>query len=107
MVQHSSPGTVAPVQTDSVDQRSSKLMEMMSQLLTLVGQLEIRGQHEQNSGGPPKRQTERFSGGTVLCLVSYRCGQEGHLQEAVHNQGRSLQIRKLTIQLNLNLTTHA
>ena len=44
-------------------------MEMMPQFLTLVGQLEMRGQHEQSNGGPPKRQTERFSGGTVLCLV--------------------------------------
>ena len=34
LVQHSSPGTVAPVRVDSVDQRSRKLMEMMAQLLT-------------------------------------------------------------------------
>ena len=65
LVQHSSPGTVAPVRLDSVDQRSSKLMEMMTQLLTRVEQLEMRSQREQNSGGIPQRQTERFSADTV------------------------------------------
>ena len=35
LVQHNSPGTVAPIQVDSVDQKSSKLMEM-AQLLTGV-----------------------------------------------------------------------
>ena len=42
----------------------------------------MRGRHEQNSGGTPKRQTERFSAGTVSCdqeaVVCYRCGQDGH-----------------------------
>ena len=54
LVQHSSPGLVAPVRVDSVDQRSSNLMEMMTQLLTRVEQLEMRGQREQNSGGIPQ-----------------------------------------------------
>ena len=51
LLQHSSPGTIASVQVDSVDQ----LMEMMAQLLPRVEQSEMRGQLEQNSGGPPKR----------------------------------------------------
>ena len=62
LVRHSSPGTVAPVQVDSMDQRSSKLKEVMTQLLTRVEQLEMRGQCEQNSGGIPQRQTKIFSG---------------------------------------------
>ena len=66
LVKHNSPGTVAPVRVDSVDQRSSKLMEMMAQLLTRVEQLEMRGQHEQNSGGIPQRKTKIFSRYSVL-----------------------------------------
>ena len=42
----------------------------------------MRGQREQNSGGTPKRQTERFSADIVSrdqeAVVCYRCGQEGH-----------------------------
>ena len=107
LVQHSSPGTVAPVQVDSVEQKSSKLMEMMAQLLTRMERLEKGGQREQDNsgmaqlltrmeqvekrgqqggqreqdnGGPPKGQTERP--GTVprnqTTVVCYRCGQEGH-----------------------------
>ena len=78
LVQHNSPGTVAPVRVDSVDQRSSKSMEMMAQLLTRVEQLEMRGQREQNSGGIPQRQPERYSADTVFrdreAVVCYRCG---------------------------------
>ena len=71
---------------DCVDQKSSKLMEMMAQLHTRMEQLEMRSQREQNSGevsgGPSKRQMERSQTGTVShdhgAVVCYRCGQEGH-----------------------------
>ena len=97
LVQHSLPGTVAPVQVDPVDQRSGKLMEMMAQLLT---RLEMRGQREQNSGGTPKRQIQQ-----VLCLMIKKllCAigvdKRAILHEAVHNQGRSLQIRGKLVSL--------
>ena len=57
-------------------------MEMMAQLLTRVEQLEIRGQREQDNGGPPRRRTERPRAGTVPhnqeTVLCNRCGQEGH-----------------------------
>ena len=42
----------------------------------------MRGHREQNSGGIPHRQTERFSADTVSrdreAVVCYRCGQDSH-----------------------------
>ena len=91
LMQHGSLGAVAPVQVDCRDQKNSSLMDMMAQLLTWVEQLELRNQRERsssdnqcqgnNSGGLPKRQTERSQAGTVSRdreVVCYRCGQEGH-----------------------------
>ena len=58
LVQHSSTGTVAPVQVDYVDQKNNNLMDMMSQLLTRMKRLEMGIQHDKNTDGLPKTRPE-------------------------------------------------
>ena len=41
LVQHSPPGTVAPVQVDCVSQKNSNLMNVISQLFARVDRLEV------------------------------------------------------------------
>ena len=53
-MQHSSSGTVAPVQVDYVDQKNSNVMDMMSQLLTRMERLEMGMQHDKNTDGLPR-----------------------------------------------------
>ena len=55
LVQHSSPGTVAPVQVDYVDQKNNNLVDIVAQLLTWVEQLEMGNQCEKTSVSLPKR----------------------------------------------------
>ena len=80
-MQHSPPGTVAPVQVDYVGQKNSNLMDMMSQLLARVERLEVGIQRDRSTtGGLPKTQPE--TSGMVShdweVVVCYRCGNEGH-----------------------------
>ena len=58
LVQHSSSGTVVPVQVDYVGQKNNNLMYMMSQLLTRMERLEMGIQHDKNTDGLPKTQPE-------------------------------------------------
>ena len=80
LVQHSPPGTVAPVQVDYVGQKNSNLIDMMSQLLARADRLEVGIQHDRSTGGLPKTQSE--TSGMVShdweVVVCYRCGKEGH-----------------------------
>ena len=79
-MQHSSSGTVAPVQVDYVGQKNNNLMDMMSQLLTWMERPEMGIQHDKNTDGLPKTRPE--TSGMVSrdreVVVCYRCRQEGH-----------------------------
>ena len=79
LVQHSSSGTVTPVQLDYMGQKNNNLMDM-SQLLTRMEGLEMGIQHDKNTDGLTKTRPE--TSGMVSrdreVVVCYRCGQEGH-----------------------------
>ena len=78
LVQHSSPGMVAPVQVDYVGQKNGNLVDIMFRLLTQVERLEEGIQHDSSTGGLPKTQSE--TSGMVShdweVVVCYRCGQD-------------------------------